>query len=124
MNHNTILSFIKLNIFIVPMFLVISYFIVPVFSQPSLCLDLFASEPHDSILPTLPCVKLTTIPQHLYPIYVTKNKIIYQQNAFYSYDLSMKYGSPILNILFTYTVSCGIAFCFYWIIRSRRKQRE
>lgn len=106
----TFIEFIKPTIIKIILFLVIGYFLIPVFSQPSFCLDLIADNPNDTILPRLPCVKLTTLPQHVYPIPISKNNIVYQQNATYSMDLSMRYGSPILNTLFAYSVSCAIAF--------------
>ena len=92
------------------MFLIIVYYIVPVYSSSSRCLDLMINSQFNIIYNTLPCVKLTTIPGYLHPIYITKNKITYQQNANYTYDLSEKYVGPIVNSLFAYIISCVIIY--------------
>lgn len=118
------MEFIKPTIFKVLLFLAISFFIAPVFSESSLCLDLLAENSHDTVQPsytTIPCVKLTTIPQHFNPVYITKNTITYQQNASYYYDLDTKYYGPVLNLFFAYLVSCGIMYCVHWLLRNVRK---
>jgi len=116
MSHNRFIEFIKPTVLKISIFLIIGYFIVPVFSQSSLCLDLLADQPHDNILPTLPCIKLETIPQHLHQQYITKNSITYQLNSAYYYDLTTQYFSPLLNSLFVYMVSCGIVFSLNWLL--------
>lgn len=116
MSHSRFIYFIKPNIFTVLLFLAISYNIVPVFSVPSPCYDL-ASSPTDTTISSVPCIKLTTIPQQFHPMYITRFGFHYQSNAFYSYDLTVKYGSPILNLLFAYVVSCGSVCSIHWLIK-------
>ncbi|HWY79179.1 MAG TPA: hypothetical protein VNW29_02370 [Candidatus Sulfotelmatobacter sp.] len=119
-------TFIKPTVLKMLFFLIISYFIVPVFQQPSLCLDILANNPNKNSLVNIlasrvPCVKLTTIQQHFYPISITQNAIMYQQNATYDYDLSARYISPVLQVFFAYVASCGIVFCIYYAMRSAKK---
>lgn len=109
------IKFIKPTTLKILIALTISYFIVPIFSQPSLCLDLLAQNPKDtsqSSYAKIPCVKLETISSHLRPIYITKNRITYQQNANYYYDLSSKYVNPALNISCAYVLASGMVYCF------------
>lgn len=90
------------------LFLIISYVITPIFSQSSACLYLLANNPYDKTIQILPCVKLTTFPEHLYPVYRLKNNIMYQQNAVYDYDLNDKYLSPMVHLFFAYGISYGV----------------
>lgn len=120
----TFIEVIKPTVFKVLIFIIIGYWIVPVFAQPSSCLDLLADNPYDAILPRLPCVKLTTIPEHIQPLYIKKNAIVYQQNATYSMDVSMRFGSPLLNLLFSYCISCGIVYSATWLWNYRKVLRS
>jgi multidrug efflux pump subunit AcrB len=120
MKQNALLRFFKPRILTVIICIVISYFIVPVFSVPSPCYNL-ANSSADPTVWSVPCIKLTTVQEHLHPTYTTRFGFHYQNNAGYYYDLSTKYYVSASGLFFAYIVGCGIMFCAYWVIRYVKK---